>query len=148
MCGWSAWVGVSQILLKSVQGGGGIVWYAQRWKSIVRPRHNYFRGGICWLFTTGYIYCKCICIHIRCGYKHTYIYTHMHNINTFEGGAGGGGDWLPTLHQKRLSKSLNLRIAGASGFKCSGWRMSFVSPTSMCPKTKLHCKSTLRTLAA
>lgn len=46
--------------------------------------------GVCWLFTTGYIYCKCICIHIRCGYKHTYIYTHMHNINTFEGGAGGG----------------------------------------------------------
>lgn len=26
----------------------------------------------------------------------------MHNINTFEGGAGG--DWIPTLHQKRLSK--------------------------------------------
>lgn len=39
----------------------------------------------------------------------------MHNINTFEGGAGG--DWLPTLHQKRLSKSMNLSIAGASGFK-------------------------------
>lgn len=38
----------------------------------------------------------------------------MHNINTFEGGAGG--DWLPTLHQKKLSKSMNLSIAGASGF--------------------------------
>lgn len=37
----------------------------------------------------------------------------MHNINTFEGGAGG--DWLSTPHQKKLSKSMNLSITGASG---------------------------------
>lgn len=58
----------------------------------------------------------------------------MHNINTFEGGAGG--DWLPTLHQKRLSKSMNLSIAEASGLQV--FKMTDVFFQHQCVQ-KLSC---------
>lgn len=49
--------------LRYFSGGGGIVWYAQRWKSIVRQRHNYFQGNL-------------LTFHHRLHILHMYMYTY------------------------------------------------------------------------
>lgn len=48
-------------------GDGGIVWYAQRWKSIVRQRHNYFQGNL-------------LTFHHRLHILHMYMYTYTVRI--------------------------------------------------------------------
>lgn len=56
---WRAWFGDPQVF----SGCRGIVWYAQRWKSIVRQRHNYFQGNL-------------LTFHHRLHILHMYMYTY------------------------------------------------------------------------
>lgn len=57
---WGAWSGVPKTFLRRLRG---IVWYAQRWKSIVRQRHNYFQGNL-------------LTFHHRLHILHMYMYTY------------------------------------------------------------------------